>query len=182
MRPNLKIREQQVETEDGQLELSAIQEKFTLHSLDFLVDPATGLGFRISANIERNLDEKPPNVKYMTSRRKIRESLKIEYFQLDLTTVHPENKADKNAEIELEIIDIPWLRSVNEKELIHVATKYWNSVFGMLPEKHSVPAMPWDESNGFFIAQQRQSRVYEQGIGGPQPVIGDYLSEMCRVG
>lgn len=107
-------------------EIVATIEKTRLNDINFLINPATGLGFRISANTEIVLPEIPDNVSVSAVRKKARHAFRYQYLEFDFTEALMNNK--KTYEIELEIADVPFVKNHVDN---YISGKDRNSLIGI---------------------------------------------------
>jgi len=156
--------------------------KTRVKDLNILVNPETGLGFRLSANIEEPLDSIPENSKLVYMRNKSRHEFEFQYLRLDLTEVQANQH--RSFEVELEISDLEFVRKHVEgyvnggdtSSLLGVANKLWQNVLAVAFHRPRAPIPEAEEPQAFKT--QRENK-YAQHWGGVKPIIGDYLYEIA---
>ncbi|CAG9333965.1 unnamed protein product [Blepharisma stoltei] len=174
---NSKIRQ----TINSNNEVIATIEKSRLADINFLINPTTGLGFRISANTEINLEEIPQESSVSAIRKKARHSFRYQYLELDFTEASMGGK--KSFEVELEIADVPFVKNhvdsflsgKDRNSLLGIANKIWNNVLAMAYHRPKAP-LPHIKENEEVLKARNEK--YESHWGNTHPVIGDYLYEI----
>lgn len=139
---------------------------------------STGLGLRISANYEENLNELPENSKFSVMRKKKRFAFRYQYLEIDMTEVTMNNKA--SYELEIEIVDFNFVRNHIENfnngrdkgSLIGIARKIWQNALALSFHKPKATVYKSLEND---VLMKTRDEAYEMNIGETRPLIGDYL-------
>lgn len=164
-------------------EVLEISKKTKLFDLNFLVNAANGMGFRISANREEILESVNPALRYSGSRFKNRHAFQIKYLELDMTKAKMEGHEQQSYEVELEIKDVEFVRLHAEAfqnggdfaPLLGIANKVWNNILALVQFNAPAPRPIWKKDHEFQQFDQRRSVAYEAAVGAVKPVIGDYM-------
>jgi hypothetical protein len=167
-------------------EVIEIVKKSKLFDLNFLVNTATGMGFRISANREEPLEAVNPALRFSGTRHKSRSSFQLKYLCLDMTKAKMDGHEQPSFEIELEIKDVDFVRQHAETfqnggdlgPLLGIANKVWNNILALVQFNAPAPRPVWKRDHEFQQFDKRRSEVYEGVVGGVKPVIGDYLFQL----
>ena len=161
--------------------------KARLYDLNFLINPDSGLGIRISANKEYAIDDISPGRKFVLSRRKQRTSFTFEYLRVDMTTV--QQRQDKACEVEMEIADAGFVRQFVEAyrtktdrhSLFAIANKFWQNALALAQYHAKEPTPVWSGVQAELRTWvESQHEVYREGIGSVMPLLGDYLYTVAR--
>lgn len=160
--------------------------KAKLYDLNFLMNPDSGLGIRISANKEYRLTSEPTG-KFLLSRIKQRSSFAYEYFSLDLTKV--QQGRSSSCEVELEICDPDFVRRFLEPfrngsdrgPLYSIAHKFWQNALALAQHRATQPVPVWRGSDADLrVLEANQQALFHQVFGSAPPLLGDYLYTVAR--
>lgn len=176
---NEKFRESLLKSGES---LGCIMKK-RVEDLNFIVHANSGLGFRLSANVEEKLERIPEDSRRVFQRDKTRESFSLENFRYDLTSVAA--RKGKTHEIELEMLNVRQMKYFTElyrdgldrELLLNVANELWGKLLKLL----DLRPRSWVEC----VEEEPEYRTkrieeYSKCWGDTQPVIGDYLFEVAK--
>lgn len=184
---NSKLR--RVISSDGQI--LRVEKKTSLYSLNFLVNPATGMGFRITASKEELIEDIPPTAKCNLIRHKKRHSFPFDYLSLDFTKVEVpsrKNGSGVSHELEFEISDINFVRkhvedyqtNVNKNYLLGIAQKIYYNVLSLATFNAPAPRPAWEGDLEFQRFEDERKKIYTDSLGYVQPIVGDYMFSICQ--
>lgn len=160
--------------------------KAKLYDLNFLLNPDSCLGIRISANKEYRLPAEPTG-KFLLSRVKHRSSFAYEYFSLDMTKVLQQRT--ETCEVELEISDPnfvrgfvgPFLNGADRNSLFSIAHKFWQNALALAQYRAPLPAPVWRGADAEVrVLEANQQAVFRQVFSSEPPLVGDYLYTVAR--
>jgi hypothetical protein len=158
-------------------EVLSVIKKTRLADKNFVLNSG-GLGLRVSANLEENLESLPENSKFSIMRKKKRFAFRYSYLEIDMTEVIMNNKA--SFELEIEIVDFNFVRSHVENfnsgkdkgSLIGISRKIWQNALALAFHKPKATVFKTQENSEIIKARDD---AYGLFIGEVRPLIGDYL-------
>lgn len=158
-------------------EILATIKKSKIADKNFLLN-LSGLGIRISANYEENLEKIPDGSKFSVLRQKKRHAFRYQYLEIDMTEVVMNNKP--SYELEIEIADFSFVKThvdnyisgADKGGLIAIARKIWQNALSL--SFHKPRAIVARVSEKTEVLEKR-NQAYIKHIGPVTPIIGDYL-------
>lgn len=157
--------------------------KKRVEDLNFIVDANSGLGFRLSANVEEHLERIPEGSRLVFQRDKTRESFSLGNYRYDLTCVDTQN--GKTYEVELEMLNVGQVKYFTElyrdgldRELLfNVANELWGKLLKLLDLRPKTQVESVEEEPEY---RNKRKEEYSKCWGDSRPVIGDYLFEIAK--